>query len=284
MSMSTTQHTRTWLITGCSSGFGYEIALAALTAGDQVVATARQTDSLTAWTTQFPAQVLVLSLDVTNAGQVDSAVEQAVQRFGRLDVVVNNAGYGLVGAIEEVSDAEFRSIFDTDVFGVLNVTRAVLPTLRRQRSGHIINFSSVAGIRGSGGLGAYNAAKFAVEGLSEALNEEVAPLGLFVTIIEPGGFRTNWGGKSMRFSAAVLADYAGSAGRVRGFFESAQMPRRAGGNPKKLAQAVLHIAHQSNPPRRLALGEDAYGVVQQKCATLLNDLEANLDLTLNMGD
>lgn len=282
--MSTTQHTRTWLITGCSSGFGYEIALAALTAGDQVVATARQTDSLTAWTTQFPAQVLVLSLDVTNAGQVDSAVEQAVQRFGRLDVVVNNAGYGLVGAIEEVSDAEFRSIFDTDVFGVLNVTRAVLPTLRRQRSGHIINFSSVAGIRGSGGLGAYNAAKFAVEGLSEALNEEVAPLGLFVTIIEPGGFRTNWGGKSMRFSAAVLADYAGSAGRVRGFFESAQMPRRAGGNPKKLAQAVLHIAHQSNPPRRLALGEDAYGVVQQKCATLLNDLEANLDLTLNMGD
>ncbi|GAB3220838.1 oxidoreductase [Spirosoma arcticum] len=275
---------KTWFITGCSSGFGYEMALAALTGGDRVVATARKLDAISHWETQFPDQAIVIHLDVTKPDQITQAVKQAMQVFGQVDLLVNNAGFGLIGAIEEISDAEFRRIFDTDVFGLLNITRGVLPLMRRQRRGHIINFSSVAGIRGSAGLGAYNAAKFAVEGLSEALTLELSPLGIHVTIIEPGGFRTNWGGSSMLFSEQTINDYDRTNGGIRQFFESAQMPQRAGGNPKKLAQVIVEVAHMSQPPHRLALGTDAYAVVRDKGRTLLADVEQYKDLTFRAAE
>src|SRR5580704_9472336 len=183
---------RIWFITGASTGFGRTLAEEVLKAGGKVVATARNRDKVADLEAKFPQKVKALALDVTNAGQVDTAVTQAFAQFGRVDVLVNNAGYGLAGAIEEVSETEYMPMFETNVFGLLRVTRASLPHLRKQRSGHILNLSSIGGLVASPGMGYYNGTKFAVEGISEALAAEVAPLGIRVTIIEPGPFRTDF--------------------------------------------------------------------------------------------
>src|SRR6202012_3622398 len=204
-----------WLITGTSQGFGSELVRVALQRGDSVVATSRNPQKV--WDA-FPnagGRLLAVSLDLKDEKQIHSVVEQTVGRFGRIDVLVNNAGHGLTGAVEEASDAEIMNVFATDVFGLLRLTRAVLPHLRKQRSGNIVNLSSIGGLVGLPGWGIYNSTKFAVEGLSEALAGETAPLGIKVTIVEPGPFRTDFLGGSLTATAKVLPDYQETAGQTR---------------------------------------------------------------------
>src|SRR5258708_14876453 len=197
---------RTWFITGASTGFGRVLAEEVLKAGGKVVATARNLGKVADFEAKYPQTAKALALDVIDAGQVDSVVTQAIAKFGRVDVLVNNAGYGVAGAIEEVSQAEYMPMFETNIFGLLRVTRAFLPHLRKQRSGHILNLSSIGGLVASPGMGYYNATKFAVEGLSEALAAEGAPLGIRGTIIEPGPFRTDFLGRSGVVAKTGIAD------------------------------------------------------------------------------
>jgi short-subunit dehydrogenase len=274
---------KTWFITGCSSGFGNEISKRVIEEGDNLIATSRHIDNLKEWEINYPARVKVIALDIESAEQVKEAFRQSVEKFASIDVVVNNAGYGLVGAIEEVTDKEMRAIFDTNVFGLLNVTREALPYLRHQRKGHIINFSSVAGMRASAGLGGYSATKFAVEGISEALAEELKALNIHVTIIEPGGFRTNWGGKSMAFASNSISDYNTVTSGVRNFFQSVMMPNVAPGDPVKLAKAIFNLSNEKNPPLRLALGSDSYLGIKDKLENVEKELERWKAVTLTTG-
>src|SRR5580704_16530345 len=198
---------KVWFITGASTGFGRLLAEEVLKAGGKVVATARNLDKVSDLEAKYPQTAKALALDVTKQAQVDAAVEQTVAKFGRVDVLVNNAGYGVAGAIEEVSEAEFMPMFETNVFGLLRVTRAFLPQLRKQRSGHVLNLSSIGGLLASPGLGYYSATKFAVEAISESLAAELAPLGIRVTIIEPGPFRTDFLGRSSVVAEKRIADY-----------------------------------------------------------------------------
>ncbi|GHJ47639.1 short-chain dehydrogenase/reductase [Catellatospora sp. TT07R-123] len=247
---------KTWLITGTSSGFGYELAKAVLAHGDTVVATARDTSALTALVTEYGDRVRAVALDVTDAAAANAAVQAAVDAFGGLDVVVNNAGYANSGSIEEMPDDEFRAQIETNLFGVVNVTRAALPVLRRQRRGHVMQFSSVGGrVGGSPGLAAYQTAKFGVEGFSEVLAREVAPFGVKVTIVEPGGFRTKWGAGAGRTSVPVGADYQATVGEFLKFREKYQGSEP--GDPVRAAQVLIDLADAEEPPRRLLLGSDA---------------------------
>jgi NADP-dependent 3-hydroxy acid dehydrogenase YdfG len=254
-STNTTQTGKAWFITGASTGFGRLLAEEVLKAGGKVIATARKLDKVADLETKYPQTAKALALDVTDAGQVDSAVTQALAKFGRVDVLVNNAGYGLAGAIEEVSEAEFMPMFETNVFGLLRVTRAFLPHLRKQRSGHIINLSSIGGVVASPGIGFYNATKFAVEGISEALAGEVAPLGIRVTIIEPGPFRTDFLGRSGVVAKTRIADYDATAGNMRKYF--AENDGKQKGNPLRAVQAMMQVVESPNPPLRLLLGASA---------------------------
>jgi NADP-dependent 3-hydroxy acid dehydrogenase YdfG len=256
---------RTWFITGASTGFGRVLAEEVLKAGGTVVATARNRDAVADLETKFPQRAKALALDVTNAGQVNSAVAEAFAQFGRVDVLVNNAGYGVAGAIEEVSEAEYMPMFETNVFGLLRVTRAFLPHLRKQRSGHILNLSSIGGLVASAGMGYYNATKFAVEGLSEALAAEVAPLGIRVTIIEPGPFRTDFLGRSGVVARTSLADYDATAGNMRRYF--AENDGRQKGDPLRAAQAMMQAVESPNPPLRLLLGASALHRLRGKLAS-----------------
>jgi NAD(P)-dependent dehydrogenase (short-subunit alcohol dehydrogenase family) len=247
--------TRTWLITGTTRGFGRELALAALDHGDKVVATARRPEQLGDLARSYGEQVRTVALDVTDPAAARAAVQVAADEFGSLDVVVNNAGYAVSAAIEEMTDSDFRAQIETDLFGVVNVTKAALPILHRQRSGHIIQFSSIGGrVGGTPGMGAYQTAKFAVEGFSEVLNAEVKPLGIKVTIIEPGGFRTDWGGSSMG-TAPVGPDYEPTVGQMNRFRESTVATWA--GDPKLAAQIIVDIAGLDDPPLRLLLGAGA---------------------------
>lgn len=260
----------TWLITGAARGLGAHIARHALAAGHNVVATARNADAVT-----LPAEdrLLTFPLDVTDPAQSQAAVAAAHERFGRMDVVVNNAGRGLLGAVEEITDAEARAVFDTNVFGALNVLRAVLPGMRERRSGHVINISSVGGFAGSPGWGVYNATKFAVEGFSEALALECAHLGIKVTIVEPGYFQTDFlDAVSLHRGATELADYASSVGATRRSADNAnhQQP----GDPDRAAQAIVALTTHDAPPLRLQLGPDCVARVEKK----LTDVERELDL------
>jgi NADP-dependent 3-hydroxy acid dehydrogenase YdfG len=254
-STKTTQTGKVWFITGASTGFGRLLAEEVLKAGGKVVATARKLDKVADLEAKYPQTAKALALDVTDAGQVDSAVTQALAKFGRVDVLVNNAGYGLAGAIEEVSEAEFMPMFETNVFGLLRVTRAFLPHLRKQRGGHIINLSSIGGVVASPGIGFYNATKFAVEGISEALAGEVAPLGVRVTIIEPGPFRTDFLGRSGVVAKTRIADYDATAGNMRKYF--AENDGKQKGNPLRAVQAMMQVVESPNPPLRLLLGASA---------------------------
>src|SRR5262252_9088740 len=239
-----------WFITGATRGFGALITQAVLGSGDAVVATARYPSSIA----DHP-RLLKLPLDVTNEGQARDAAAKGIETFGNIDVLVNNAGYGLLGAVEEASALEVERVFATNVFGLLNVTRAVLPHMRKRRSGHIINMSSIGGYASYPGWGVYCATKFAVEGISEALSIELAPLGIHTTVVEPGYFRTDFlGPQSLSSTAMRIEDYADTVGEMRTF--AAAVNQQQPGDPERLAQAILQLAAGSTPPTRLALGGD----------------------------
>jgi NAD(P)-dependent dehydrogenase (short-subunit alcohol dehydrogenase family) len=274
---TTSSKPRHWLITGVSSGFGRELALAALERGDTVVGTLRQADQADAFSQLSPGRSHGLVLDVTNHAAIPAAVQQALQLAGHIDVLVNNAGYGLFAAVEETTDAEARHLMETNFFGLLAVTQAVLPHLRERRHGHVINLSSLAGITGLPGCGLYCASKFAVEGLTESLALEMAPLGINVTLVEPGGFRTNFGKGSMRMGERIVADYADTAGKTR--VGMSAFGDRMPGDPKKAAAALLSIVHAPKPPVRLALGEDALGAVREKAQTLTQQVDQWAELS-----
>jgi NAD(P)-dependent dehydrogenase (short-subunit alcohol dehydrogenase family) len=252
---------KTWLITGSSRGLGRELARVVLERGDRLVATARKPEQLDEFVRAFGDQVRAVALDVTDAAAAQRVVRSAVDEFGSLDVLVNNAGYANSAPIEETPDDDFRAQIETNLFGVVNVTKAALPVLRRQRSGHILQISSVGGrVGGTPGLGAYQASKFAVEGFSEVLNNEVRPLGIKVTIVEPGGFRTDWGGSSMKIPA-VGADYEETVGQINAYRRSADGAQP--GDPGRAAQVIAGLVDLDEPPLRLLLGSDAVRLAEQ---------------------
>lgn len=268
---SSSSDSRVWLITGCSTGFGRALANAVLAKGDRLIATARKPEQLQDLVASYRGQVHPLSLDVTDLDNIRSAVTEAKDVFGRIDVLVNNAGYGALGAIEEVSDEAIRRQYDTNVFGTLNMMRTILPIMRQQRNGHILNLSSVGGMVSFATTGIYCSTKFAVEGLSEALSKEVAPLGIRVTIVEPGAFRTDFNGRSLSIPEQQIDDYAETTGK---FLEwSQQMDGKQPGDPEKAAQAMIQAVESDEPPLRLVLGEDAVNAIEQK----LQSVKAELD-------
>jgi NAD(P)-dependent dehydrogenase (short-subunit alcohol dehydrogenase family) len=269
---------RTWFITGASTGFGRVLAEEVLKAGGKVIATARNRDKVADLEAKYPQKAKALALDVTDDSQVDSAVTQAFAQFGRVDVLVNNAGYGVAGAIEEVSESEFMPMFETNVFGLLRVTRAFLPHLRKQRSGHILNLSSIGGVVASPGMGYYNATKFAVEGISEALAAEVAPLGIHVTIIEPGPFRTDFLGRSGVVAKTRVADYDTTAGNMRKYF--AENNGKQKGDPVRAVHAMMQIVESPNPPLRLPMGASALERLRNKLASWKKEIAAWEQVTL----
>jgi len=255
---------RVWFITGAARGIGLRIAEAALAAGDAVVATSRDAASLRERFAGNDA-LLPLSLDVTDEKQAVAAVAAALDRFGRIDVLVNNAGFGLLGAVEEASAIEVRRLYETNVFGLLNVTRAALPAMRERRHGHVINISSVGGYRSGAGFGVYCSTKFAVEGLSEALHAELEPLGVHVTVVEPGYFRTDFlDQSSLTVSPRILDDYAATAGQVRE--RAVQVNQKQPGDPNRLAQAMVALVSSPTPPLRLPLGTDTLQAIADKNA------------------
>lgn len=261
-----------WFITGSSRGFGLEIARSALERGDSVVATARDPRQVEEALPGFGERLLALPLDVTNAEQANDVVARALDRFQRIDVLVNNAGRGLMGAVEEASAEEVRALFDTNVFGLLNVTRAVLPVMRRQRSGRVLNISSVGGFTARPGSGVYAATKFAVEGISEAMRAELAPLGIWVTTVEPGAFRTDFlDPHSLRLASRTIDDYADTAGQIRQWAgqENHQQP----GDPARAAAAMITIATVSDPPLRLPLGSDSLARIEDKITDVARELD-----------
>ncbi|WP_228061507.1 SDR family oxidoreductase [[Phormidium] sp. LEGE 05292] len=274
----TTQQPRVWFITGCSTGFGRALTQAVLERGEIVIATARQPDKLNDLIEQYRDRILSLSLDVTQSADIQMAVNQTIATFGRIDVLVNNAGYGVFGAVEEVSDTDVRRQFETNVYGALGVTRAVLPHLRRQRSGHILNISSSGGFIGFAGAGIYCASKFALEGWSEALAKEVAPLGIHVTIVEPGAFRTAFNGKLVSPTQAI-DDYAATSGQMLQWLQ--QMNGQQPGDPHKAALAMIQVVNHSHPPLRLVLGADTLDAVHGKMEAFEADLAAWRDISIN---
>jgi NAD(P)-dependent dehydrogenase (short-subunit alcohol dehydrogenase family) len=261
-----------WFITGASRGFGLEIARAALERGDAVVAAARDPRVVERELGRYEP-LLTVNLDVTDERQARAAVDAALARFSRIDVLVNNAGRGLLGAVEEASAEEVRSVFAVNVDGLLMVTRAVLPSMRQRRSGRILNLSSVGGFTASPGWGVYSATKFAVEGLSEALHAELRPRGIYVTVIEPGTFRTDFlDASSLRTVARMIDDYAETAGHTREWADTSNHNQL--GDPVKAAAAIISVATSAAPPLRLQLGTDCLARVEAKLARVTAELAA----------
>ncbi|BBP99780.1 short-chain dehydrogenase/reductase [Burkholderia sp. SFA1] len=255
---------RVWFITGASRGLGALIAQAALDDGNAVVAAGRNAAAIVERFGESPA-LLPVALDVTNEAQAKAAVDAAVAKFGRIDVLVNNAGFGLLAAVEESSDADVRRMYDTNVFGLLNVTRAVLPVMRAQRSGHVVNMSSIGGYRSGAGFGVYCSTKFAVEGITEALHAELQPLGIHATVVEPGYFRTDFlDASSLVVGKQIIDDYDASSGNVRRF--AVGMNHNQPGDPDKLATALIALADAPTPPLRLPLGTDTLKAIAEKNA------------------
>jgi NAD(P)-dependent dehydrogenase (short-subunit alcohol dehydrogenase family) len=262
-------HPKTWFITGAARGIGAQVVQAVLAAGHNVVATARQRSSIQT----AHDRLLALDLDVTDAAQAQAAVQAAVARFGHIDVLVNNAGYGQLGLFEESTAANAEQQFATNVFGLFHVTRAVLPVMRAQRSGHVLNLSSIAGMRGIPGGTLYCASKFAVEGFSEGLAQELAPFGIRVTIVEPGAFRTDFlDGQSMRFASHTIADYAAQSALISAGFGARNHLQP--GDPARLAAVLLQLAAHPKPPLRFAAGSDAVEIIGAKIEVLRGELEA----------
>jgi NAD(P)-dependent dehydrogenase (short-subunit alcohol dehydrogenase family) len=269
--------TPVWFITGCSTGFGRELAEAVLARGYRAVVTARNTDALTEVVADQEDSALVVALDVTDADQAEAAVKAAIDRFGRIDVLVNNAGIGYFGAIEESDEAEVRRMFEINVFGLARMIHLALPEMRARRSGTIVNISSIGGIRAFPAVGYYNGTKFAVEGISEALSQEVAPLGIKVLIVEPSGFRTDWAGRSANETQNPIADYDATAGRNKGTIRgySGAQP----GDPKRAVAAIIRAVEAEDPPLRLLLGKAALAGARGKIELLKKDFEAWADVT-----
>ncbi|OBZ15785.1 oxidoreductase [Bacillus sp. FJAT-26390] len=259
--------TKVWLITGSSRGFGRSLAETVLARGDQVIATARKPEQLSGLVERYGDQVRTVALDVTDPIQAKTAIHFAIQSFGRLDVLVNNAGYGNISSIEETSYEDFRAQIETNLWGVINVTKEALPILREQGFGHIVQFSSIGGRTSTPGLAAYQSAKWAVEGFSEVLSKEVMPLGLKVTIIEPGGFRTDWAGSSMSH-IEPREEYKNTVGEMLKHLR--ETTGKENGDPVKAADAIIAIVNSQNPPLRLLLGSDAVAIAR---AVDLNKLQ-----------
>jgi NAD(P)-dependent dehydrogenase (short-subunit alcohol dehydrogenase family) len=251
---------RVWLITGSSRGLGRSLAEAVLEHGDRLIATARKPEQLSALVDKYGDRCRAVALDVTDPAAARAAVQAALDAFGRLDVVVNNAGYGNLAPIEDTTDEDFRAQIDTNLHGVVNVTRAALPVLRKQRSGHILQVSSIGGRSGAPGLSAYQAAKWAVEGFSEVLSKEVSSFGIKVVILEPGGFRTDWAGSSMQV-ATLREEYQPSVGALATYIRANTGKER--GDPAKAAQVILKVVDLPEPPLRLLLGSDAVHLAEQ---------------------
>ncbi len=269
--MSANTSPRTWLITGTSSGFGLAIARAALAAGDQVVATARHPEALDALVAEVPDRVAAICMDVTRPGEIVSAVAAALERFGRIDVLVNNAGYGTVGAVEELDMDELATLHETMFVGPVRLTQAVLPGMRERGSGTIVQISSMGGQLALAGFGAYCSAKFALEAMSEALASEVGPLGIRVLIVEPGAFRTEFGAQRMHRTRNIIDDYAPTAGVTRAAVD--EMDGSQPGDPDRAAAAILEAIGAPEAPLRLALGADAVDAIRAKHERLRADLD-----------
>ncbi|WP_395756999.1 oxidoreductase [Achromobacter sp. EB05] len=266
-----TDFKKVWFITGASRGLGALIAEAALADGNAVVAAGRNPAAITERLGQTPG-LRAVALDVTRPEQAQAAVAAALQAFGRIDVLVNNAGFGLLGAVEESSDADVRRMYDTNVFGLLNVTRAALPAMRERRAGHVINISSIGGFRSGAGFGAYCSTKFAVEGLTEALHDELAPLGIHATVVEPGYFRTDFlDTTSLVVAPGEIADYAATSGQVRR--RAVDLNHQQPGDPVRLAAAMVELANAAEPPLRLPLGSDTLAAIAEKLAYVARETE-----------
>jgi NAD(P)-dependent dehydrogenase (short-subunit alcohol dehydrogenase family) len=262
----------TWFITGCSSGFGRELTRVVLARGYRAAVTARDPKQVTELVAGYEKRTMVLRLDVTDKAQVAESVRSAEEHFGAIDVLVNNAGIGYFAAVEESEDKDTRRMFEIDFFGLASMIDAVLPGMRNRRAGHIINISSIAGLAPFPSLGYYCAAKFAVEGLSECLAMEVAPLGIKVTIVEPSGFRTDWAGRSANEVRVEIADYAATAGAVRR--ELRELSGKQPGDPIRAANAIIQAIESPNPPLHLLLGKDALRMAREKLSTLRRDFDA----------
>lgn len=268
---------KVWFITGCSTGFGRQLALEVLEGGYRAVVTARKPEDIQDIVAQYPDTAIAIKLDVTKPDEVTASVNEALAKFGQIDVLVNNAGIGYFGAIEESEDEEVRRMFEINFFGLANMTRAVLPTMRKQRSGHIVNIASIGGLVGFPGVGFYNATKFAVDGYSEALSKEVKPLGIKVTVIAPSGFRTDWAGRSANDTKIKIDDYNATAhtnqGNIRGY--SGKQP----GDPVRAAKAIVKAVEAENPPLRLLLGVGAMRGARNKITELQHDFDTWADTT-----
>jgi NAD(P)-dependent dehydrogenase (short-subunit alcohol dehydrogenase family) len=259
-----------WLITGCSTGFGREIARAVLHAGHSAVVTARRAAAVQDIADEFGDRAVAVALDVTDAGQIAEAVSAAARAFGGVDVLVNNAGHGYLSAVEEGEDAEVRKLFDVNYFGAVDMIKAVLPDMRARGSGHIVNISSMTGLVANPPNAYYSSTKFALEAVTEALATEVRPLGIKVTAIEPGAFRTDWATRSMKESTTPIADYADVAARkdlIKQFAD--HLP----GDPRKVADAVLMVTELDDPPLRLLLGRDVLKAMRDKIAATTASIE-----------
>ena len=262
---------KVWFITGFSTGFGRELAKEVLASGYKAAVASRNTDDVKDIVEAYPETAIPVKLDVTKPDEIKAAVEQITQKFGTVDVLVNNAGIGYFGAIEESEEAEVRRMFEINFFGLANVTKAVLPIMRKQRSGHILNIASIGGLVSFPAVGFYNATKYAVDGFSEALAKETAPLGIKVTVIAPSGFRTDWAGRSANNSKIVIDDYKETAetnkNNIRGY--SGKQP----GDPVRAAKAMVAVVESANPPLRLLLGEAALKGARNKLELLKKDFD-----------
>jgi len=271
---------KNWFISGISSGLGKALATSVMESGDFVIGTFRKQPQVDAFNKENSGKGFAVLLDVTNENQIEETVRNIIAEFGRIDVLVNNAGIGFVGAIEEASMKEIRKAFEVNFFGTLKLTQSVLPFMRKERKGHIVQISSHAGIKGFAGFGVYNASKFAVEGFSEALAQEVLPLGIKVTIIEPGPFRTNFAGNSLQVAEKVIYDYAATVGVFKTKIKSVDGKQE--GSPAKASEAIIDVVNSSNNPLRLPLGKIALKTIQTKLDSVKEDLEQFREVAENV--
>jgi NAD(P)-dependent dehydrogenase (short-subunit alcohol dehydrogenase family) len=270
---------RNWLITGISSGLGQALALSVMESGDFVLGTMRRQSQVDAFNSGHIGQGKAYLLDVTDHDAIEQVVSSILRDYGSLDVLVNNAGAGFVGAVEEASMGEIRELFEANFFSALRLTQEVLPAMREQRSGHVVQISSHGGVKAFAGFGIYNASKFALEGFSEALAQEIAPLGIKLTLVEPGPFRTNFAGKGLRLAEKEITDYRETAGAFRSKLKGADGKQE--GHPVKAAKAIIDMVNSDNPTLRLPLGKMAVVTMGIKVDSLASDIEANREVAVN---
>lgn len=275
----TQQQSPVWFITGCSTGFGRELAKLVLARGWRAVVTARKVEEVQDLLKGHDADALALTLDVTNASQLKSAVKEAEEKFGRIDVLVNNAGYGYLAAVEEGEDDAVRKMFETNFFGLVALTKLVLPGMRKRKSGHIVNFSSIGGLVSFAATGYYHATKYAVEGISESLAMELKPLGIKVMVVEPGPFRTDWSGRSILESKTVISDYDETAGKRRK--QTHENSGNQAGDPVRAGEAIIKAVESGDPPLHLVLGKMALDLAYKKLDAVKKDLDTWKDTSLS---